>query len=319
MVGPGSGELYPVCLKALWGGGTTPSRARHPGRSAKARPPSRSRPSPLQPGADRVPHRSLVTSSCEPGAHSFILKLPPCGATSVQPEECFSKWVPGTLGNKWFRKSSTRFWKPLAHRHGQGSESTPTPAHEPWVSEHGARCPHPNLGAPDNIVGASPGRGLTHADAVLSDEARGAPGPAHAAQGPGVWPQGDPGMVGTPGEEGWGPRPGRQGAQVADGGHVGHTPPHRGAGLAVREEGVARWAQAAEAALEVVALEGTGPGQLQTLVDVWKEGGGGGPRAEGGSGLPWLPGLAQKLLPPLSPSPSCLHCSEASSPPTPRL
>lgn len=112
--------------------------------------------------------------------------------------------------------------------------------------------------------------GLTCADAILPDEASGAPGPASAAQGSGARPEGDQGMVGATGGRGAGPQPGHQGAQVADGGHVLCAPLQRGAGLAIWEEGVARWAQTAVATLEVAALVGTGPGQLQTLVDVWK-------------------------------------------------
>lgn len=75
-------------------------------------------------------------------------------------------------------------------------------------------------------------------------------------------------MVGTTGEEDSGPQPGHPGARVADGGHILHTPLRQDAGLAIREESVARGAQAAVAALEVVAPEGTGPGQLQAFVDV---------------------------------------------------
>lgn len=78
-------------------------------------------------------------------------------------------------------------------------------------------------------------------------------------------------MVGATGVGGAGPQPRHQGAPVADGGHICSTPLWRGTALAIAEEGVARRAQTAVAALQVVAPVGAGPGQLQALVDVWKE------------------------------------------------
>lgn len=111
---------------------------------------------------------------------------------------------------------------------------------------------------------------LTRADAVLPDEAGRAPGPAPTAQGSGAQSEGGPGVVGSTRGGRAGPQPRHQGGPVADGGHVSSTPLHRGAGLSVTQEGVAWRAQAAVATLEVVAPVGTGPGQLQALVDIWK-------------------------------------------------
>lgn len=64
-------------------------------------------------------------------------------------------------------------------------------------------------------------------------------------------------MVGAPRDRGMGPQPG-QGTPVADSGHVLPTLSQRAAGPAIVEEGLAVWAQASEAALQVVALVGTG-------------------------------------------------------------
>lgn len=77
-------------------------------------------------------------------------------------------------------------------------------------------------------------------------------------------------MVGPPRLGGTGPQPVHQGVPVADGGHVWFTVLQRATSLAVAEESLAWRAQAAVAALEVVALVGTGPGQLQALVDIWR-------------------------------------------------
>lgn len=65
-----------------------------------------------------------------------------------------------------------------------------------------------------------PGLGLTCADTILPDEAGGAPGPAQTARGPGACPEGDPGMVGAPGEGGPGPQQRHQGTPVADSGPI---------------------------------------------------------------------------------------------------
>lgn len=78
-------------------------------------------------------------------------------------------------------------------------------------------------------------------------------------------------MVGPPRLGGTGPQPVHQGVPVADGGHVWFTALQRATSLAVAEESLAWRAQAAVAALEVVALVGTGPGQLQALIDIWGE------------------------------------------------
>lgn len=116
-------------------------------------------------------------------------------------------------------------------------------------------------------------------------------------------------MIGTAGDGGAGTQPGHQGASVADSGHVLYIVLQRGASLAISEEGLAWRAQAAVAALEVVALVGAGPGQLQALVYIWK---GGGP----GRALRAAPGRLQPLhLAPavslalwLSLESSCLTC-----------
>lgn len=105
---------------------------------------------------------------------------------------------------------------------------------------------------------------------------------------------------------------------MADGGHVLSAPLQRGADLAVTQGGVARRAQAAVAALEVVALVGAGPGQLQALVDIWKAQAGcrGGLRAR--RSLPAFPRIQPPQACPLLGYPgllshSSLHCSEAST------
>ena len=150
------------------------------------------------------------------------------------------------------------------------------------------------------------GLDLTYADAVLPDEAKWAPGPAHA-QGSGARLEGYPGVVGPPGLGGTGPQPGHQEVPVADGGHVWSTTLQWSASLAVAEESLARWAQAAEATLEVVALVGAGLGQLQALVDIWGEQGQAG--CPGGSGLCCSAWLRPSLLP------SSLSQNPAASPP----
>ena len=114
-------------------------------------------------------------------------------------------------------------------------------------------------------------------------------------------------MVGATGGGDTGPQPGHQGALEADGGDILSAPLQRGAGLAVAEEGLARWAQAAEATLQVVALVGADPGQLQALVDVWKGAGPG--RGKGGSGhsrSTWLQPSLWASQSPL-PHPLCAH------------
>lgn len=78
---------------------------------------------------------------------------------------------------------------------------------------------------------------------------------------------------------------------MADGGHILSTPLQKGAGPAIAREDLARWAQAAVATLQIVALVGTGPGQLEALVDIWK-GAGSGRVAQG---LPQTPGRQQPL------------------------
>lgn len=165
---------------------------------------------------------------------------------------------------------------------------------------------------------------LTRADAVLPDEAGRAPGPAPPPQGSGARSEGGPGVVGSTGGGHMRPQPRCQGGPVADGGHVLSTPLQRGAGLAVTQEGVAWRAQAAVAALEVVALVGTGPGQLQALVDIWKAQAGcrGGLRAR--RSLPAFPGVQLPRACPLLGHPgllshSGLHCSEASTFPRVRV
>lgn len=176
------------------------------------------------------------------------------------------------------------------------------------------------------------GLSLTHADSVLPDEASWAPGPAHAAQGSGARSEGDPGMVGAIGDGGAGPQPRHQRAPVADSGHIWSSLLQRGTGLAISEEGVAGRAQTAVAALEVVALVGAGPGQLQALINIWKEQGPGGmsrarcswpafPRIQ-------LPHPLHAGLPPSLPSPGTpqpplplqpLLLKEASPPPPTQL
>lgn len=142
---------------------------------------------------------------------------------------------------------------------------------------------------------------VTCAHAALPDVARGTPGPAHTAQGPRPPPEGNPGMVGAAGDGGPGPRPGRKGAPVANGGHIGSALLQGGAGLAVAEEGLAWGAQAAEAALEVVTLVGAGPGQPQALVDICRGSVRPGVGVAQGSRTLWSLHLA-----PQSPAP--LHC-----------
>lgn len=209
-------------------------------------------------------------------------------------------------------------WKPLAHWHSRGSEKScseeaaiclPCPAHlpvNPGFLNTGVVATRPARGPETAQRGVSHGADLTRADAVLPDEAGRAPGPAHT-QGSGARLEGDPGVVGPPGLGGTGPQPGHQEVPVADGGHVWSTALQRGASLAVTEESLARRAQAAEAALEVVALVGAGLGQLQALVDIWGEQGQA--RCPGSSGLCCSAWLRPSLLP------SSLSQNPAASPP----
>lgn len=103
---------------------------------------------------------------------------------------------------------------------------------------------------------------------------------------------------------------------MADSGHVLFTLLWWGAGLAITEEGLAQRAQATVAALEVLALEGAGSGQLQALVDIWKGTGPGGMlRVARGSPRPLCltPAISPGLSP--SPEPSVLpHCLQTDLP-----